>query len=67
MPPSVIKRLRLAPGSSSPTSASSATLRPSAAALRADVGARPGRSSLRSTLTTGTGASGEMRETSPNQ
>ena len=67
MPPSVIKRLRLAPGSSLPTSASSDTFAPSAAALRATLAAPPGRSSLRSTLTTGTGASGEIRDTSPNQ
>jgi hypothetical protein len=40
---------------------------PSEAALRATLAAPPRRSSCRSTLTTGTGASGEMRLTSPNQ
>jgi hypothetical protein len=40
---------------------------PSAAALRATFAAPPGRSSLRAIFTTGTGASGEMRSTSPNQ
>jgi hypothetical protein len=44
-----------------------ATRAPSAATLRATLAAPPGRSSLRPTLTTGTGASGEMRATSPNQ
>ncbi len=38
-----------------------------AAALRATLAAPPSRSSLRCTCTTGTGASGEMRFTSPNQ
>jgi hypothetical protein len=40
---------------------------PSAAALRATFAAPPGRSSLRAIFTTGTGASGEIRSTSPNQ
>ena len=39
----------------------------SAAALRATLAAPPGRSCMRSIFTTGTGASGEMRPTSPNQ
>jgi hypothetical protein len=56
------QRCRLRPASSSPTTDSSATRAPSAAQLRATLAAPPGRSSLRSTLTTGTGASGEMRE-----
>ncbi|VEB43948.1 Uncharacterised protein [Chromobacterium violaceum] len=35
--------------------------------FRATLAAPPARSSLRPILATGTGASGEMRDTSPNQ
>ena len=40
---------------------------PSAATLRATLAAPPGRSSMRVIFATGTGASGDMRSTSPNQ
>jgi hypothetical protein len=55
------------PASSAPVTDSNVTGAPSAAALRATFAAPPGRSSLRAIRTTGTGASGEMRSTSPNQ
>ena len=57
------------PGSSSPTTERSATFAPSAAAFAATFAAPPGVSLVRllSILTIGTGASGEMRLTSPNQ
>ena len=56
-----------APGSSSPITPTSVALAPSTTALNATFAAPPRRSSLRVTRTTGTGASGEIRETSPNQ
>ncbi len=55
------------PASSSPTTARSAAFPARALTLRATLAAPPGRSSVRFTCTTGTGASGEMRLTSPNQ
>ena len=58
---------RLAPASSSPITDSRETCAPNAAALRATLAAPPSRSSTRSIFNTGTGASGEMRPTSPNQ
>ena len=61
------KRSSTRPASSTPTTDSKATRAPRAAQLRATLAAPPGRSSTRSTFTTGTGASGEMRDTSPNQ
>jgi hypothetical protein len=57
----------LRPGSSRPTTDSSEALADNAATLHATLAAPPGRSSTLSILTTGTGASGEMRLTSPNQ
>ncbi|EXI68790.1 MAG: hypothetical protein AW07_04349 [Candidatus Accumulibacter sp. SK-11] len=67
MPLAASSCCRLCPASSSPTTDSSETRAPSAATLRATFAAPPGRSSQRSMRTTGTGASGEMRATSPNQ
>ena len=61
------RRASAFPGSSSPTTDSNEVWAPSAAALRATFAAPPGRSSVRAIFTTGTGASGEMRSTSPNQ
>jgi len=57
------------PGSSSPITESSVTLAPSAAAFTATLAAPPGLSLVRSAsiFTIGTGASGEIRLTSPNQ
>ena len=56
-----------APASSRPTTDSSLVRAPSAAQLRATLAAPPGRTSSRCHSTTGTGASGEMREASPYQ
>ncbi len=56
-----------AAASSLPVTASSVAEPSSAVTLRATFAAPPGRSSVRFTCTTGTGASGEMRLTSPNQ
>lgn len=53
--------------SSSPTTDSRLAWPPRAAILRATLAAPPARSSMRVILATGTGASGEMRLTSPNQ
>jgi len=50
---------------SSPTTPSSVTRAPIAAMLRATFAAPPGISENRSTLTTGIGASGEIRSTDP--
>ena len=60
-------RSSVSAGSSSPVTESSVARAPSAATLRATFAAPPGRSSVRAIFTTGTGASGEMRSTSPNQ
>ena len=51
----------------SPTTPSKLVFAPSAAALRATLAAPPRRSSRFSMRTMGTGASGEIRLTSPNQ
>ncbi len=53
--------------SSSPVSPSTMAVAPKAAMLSATLPAPPGRSSASPTKTTGTGASGEMREVSPCQ
>jgi len=50
-----------------PTTESSVQRPASEVMLRATFAAPPGRSSVRFTCTTGTGASGEIRLTSPNQ
>jgi hypothetical protein len=54
-------------GSSSPTTVSRVACAPSIFTLSATLAAPPSRSSSRFTRTTGTGASGEMRSTAPNQ
>ncbi len=54
-------------GSSSPTTVSSVVRAPSARTLTATLPAPPRHSSSRLKRTTGTGASGEMRSTAPNQ
>jgi hypothetical protein len=54
-------------GSSSPTTVSKVAATPSDWAFTATFAAPPRRSSSRVTRTTGTGASGEIRSTAPNQ
>ena len=56
-----------APSASSPVTERIRVFAPSAAQLLATFAAPPGLSSSSRYQTTGTGASGEMRETSPNQ
>ena len=55
------------PASSAPTTDSKPARAPTAVMLRATLAAPPSRSSVVRTRSTGTGASGEMRSTSPNQ
>ena len=59
--------LSVAPSASSPTTENSLVFAPSAAQLRATLAAPPALSRSVLNSTTGTGASGEMREASPNQ
>ncbi|MCY1293786.1 hypothetical protein D9M69_440550 [compost metagenome] len=58
---------RLSAASSWPVTPISEAGAPSAAMFSATLAAPPGRSSIWSTLTTGTGASGEIREVLPCQ
>ncbi|SST07126.1 Uncharacterised protein [Acinetobacter baumannii] len=58
---------RLSAASSRPVTPTSKACAPSAAMFSATLAAPPGRSSCCSTRTTGTGASGEMREVAPCQ
>ncbi len=67
MPPPASSCSTSVPASSAPTTPSRPACAPSAAALRATLAAPPRRASRFSMRTMGTGASGEMRLTSPNQ